>query len=380
MKPIIIAELETLSDIETAIVAINANAGAALQVSKNSVNKRKGAMHDASRLQLLVTWARATENPYLHFHTANNLESVIAELCGYAPGITALRLSEGVKIGDQVVTRRVALQGAADKMKNTDDLELLKIIKGRSIDMTSVSGAQRQYLRPLFSERSSKAVKDAEGMYSLLQELNDKINQTDKNLVPESFLKACSIFTSELFENTQEHATHDQVGAPYSAHVEGFIISWLQMDEDQFISDFQGHEKLKYFWNREVKLSRNSSKKSLRCLQLSFFDSGPGFASRATGMETNQLDRLQEREKLLACLQKNFTTKKQTGAGQGLPGVLTALNEIGGLIRIRSGRHSIFNCFEPNKEANIFEFEDWTDQPLAAVAGSVISLIVPLRK
>lgn len=381
MKPTVINDLDTLAKIETAISAINVNAGAALQPKKGRINKRKGAMYDASRLQLLVTWARRTQDPYLCFDAANNMQSVLSDLCDYAPGIAALRLSNGVRIGDEVVRRPEALQGATDKMQKTDDGKLSHIIKGRSIDMTCVSGAQLQYLSPLFSARSSEAVKDAEGMHGLLRELNVQINKIDSKLVPESFLKACSVFTSELFANTQEHATRDQCGVPYSSHVEGFIISFDYGTIGRLLnSDFQGHEKLKHFWNRETKLSSGDSKNSLRCLQLSFFDSGPGFASRATGMETTQLDRSAEREKLIECLRKNFTTKHQIGAGQGLPGVLSALNEIGGLIRIRSGRHSIFNCFEAKKEADIFNFDNWTDQPLDAVAGAVISIIVPLRK
>ena len=118
---------------------------------------------------------------------------------------------------------------------------------------------------------------------------------------------------------------------------------------------------------------------SMRCLQLSFFDSGPGFASRATGKRTRELARGEERNVLIQCLQKNFTTKQQTGAGQGIPAVLNALRDIGGLIRIRSGRHAIFNCFGIDESNQLFEFDDWSPEELAEVAGSVITIIIPLR-
>lgn len=380
MKPTVIADLNTLNDTEAAISAVNANAGAALQIPKDSVKKYRGAMHDASRLQLFVTWARATQDPYLHFHKANKLEYVLSDLCAYAPGIAALRLCEGVQVGGQKIPRRIALQGAADKMLETDAGNLTKIINGRSIDMTCVSGASIQYLRPLFSARNPEAVKDKDGMHVLLQTLFEQINQNDKGLVPENFVKACSIFTSELFHNTQEHATRDHTGKPYDAHVEGLIISWITMDERMFGADFQGHDRLKHFWDKEITPSSDGKAKALRCLQLSFFDSGPGFASRATGLETTQMDRQKERGELINCLRKNTTTKKQVGAGQGLPGVLAELKAVGGLIRIRSGRHSVFNCFALGEDEDLFNFSDWTDQPLDAAAGVTISLIVPLRR
>jgi hypothetical protein len=380
MNPTVIKKLDTLIDIEAAILAINSNSNAALQTSKDSIKKYKGAMHDASQLQLLVTWARATQDPFLHFHNENKLENVLSDLCAYAPGIAALRLCEGVKVGDKTVVRREALKGAIDKMRQTDEGDLSHIIKGRSIDMTCVSGADVQYLRPLFSAKSPEDVKDSEGMHTLMKELFLQVNQSDENLVPDSFVKACGIFASELFQNTQEHATRDHTGRPYDAHVEGLIISWSDMDQRLFGSDFQGHDRLKQFWESELAPSRNGSTKALRCLQLSFFDSGPGFASRATGLKTTELGLDLEREKLINCLKKNVTTKRQAGAGGGLPLVLTELKALGGLIRIRSGRHSIFNCFSHDGKEDIFNFDDWTNQSLGAVEGVVLSLIVPLRK
>ncbi|MES2206707.1 MAG: hypothetical protein V4525_07920 [Pseudomonadota bacterium] len=382
MNPIIVSNLNTISDIESAISKVNNNIGAGLQLQKDSVNKRKGAMHDASRLQFLVTWARANPDSYLHFHPANNMESVLSEMCNYAPGIAALRMSDGIKIGNDVISRREALQRATEKMEHTDSQDFPKIIKGRSIDITCVSGAKLQYLRPLFTSRSPDAVKDKNGMHIFLQSLMNYINKKDMPLISNDFLKACSIFTKELFENTQEHAVQDHKGVPYITHVEGLIASWLNMEESEYASDFQGHEKLKDFWEREAEQSSSSrgSEKSLRCFQLSFFDSGPGFASRITGCKSTELERDEERKNLISCLQKNFTTKRQIGAGQGLPGVLVSLKEIGGLIRIRSGRYSIFNCFKFNEDEDIFSFNDWTEEPLDTVAGVVISLIIPLRR
>lgn len=380
MNPIVITDLDTLIDIEASISTVNANTEAALQIPKDSVKKYRGAMHDSSRLQFLITWARATQDPRLHFHKENKLESVLTDLCAYAPGIAALRLCDGVIVGEHAVARRIALRGAAGKMQETDAGNFNKVINGRSIDMTCVSGATLQYLRPLFSARSPEAVKDAEGMHALMQKLFIQINQNDKDLIPDRFVKACSIFTSELFRNTQEHATKDHAGKPYDAHVEGLIISWITMDERLFGADFHGHDRLRQFWDREATPSSDGRTKALRCLQLSFFDSGPGFASRATGLKTTQLDLDQEREELINCLRKNTTTKRQVGAGQGLPGVLAELKALGGLIRIRSGRHSVFNCFSLGEEGDIFNFSDWTERSLGAAEGVALSLIVPLRK
>uniref|UniRef100_UPI0038D1440F hypothetical protein n=1 Tax=Burkholderia cepacia TaxID=292 RepID=UPI0038D1440F len=381
MNPLVISELDTLGDTEAALRAVSDAAGASLQLNKDSVGKRKGALHDAARLQLLLTWARSSLDPYLHFHSANSVETVLSELCDYAPGIAALRLADGVRIGQTVVPRRIALARAAEKMQSTDAQELSRIIKGRCIDLTCVSGSRVQYLRPLFTARRSDAVKKSEGMHQLLRALSEQISKDDASLVPDSFLKACSIFASELFGNTQEHAIRDHRGAFYPAHVEGLIVSWTQMDEAMFGRDFQGHPRLTRFWDEELSPARGGATRALRCLQLSFFDSGPGFASRATGRATEELSLADERTALVNCLRKNVTTKKrEAGAGGGLPAVLSELKQIGGLLRIRSGRHAVFNVFDRVEDRDLFDFSDWAPGELAPVAGAVITLLVPLRK
>jgi len=379
MDPIVLSDLKTLGEIEEGIRAVRQSRGAALQVPREAVNRRSGALYDTARLQLFVTWARSAKEKSIHFHASNNMESLIQKLCDYAPGIAALRMADGVKIDDHFVGRREALRQAREKMQATDDEDFAGIIKGRCIDMTCVSGMNLQYLAPLFDFRSPNASKDAAGMLTLFRKIFTRVGQHDKELVSDELVRAVGIFASELFRNTQEHATSNYRYDEYIAHVEGFIASWVVMEERLFKSDFEGHQKLKNFWARESLMSHEPGMTSMRCLQVSFFDTGPGFASRATGIRTRDLARAKEREVLIQCLQKNFTTKQQTGAGQGIPGVLTALRDVGGLIRIRSGRHAIFNCFGVGESNNLFEFDDWNSEELAEVVGAAITIIIPLR-
>ena len=384
MDILTIQDPKTLLDTEKAISEICANLGMPLQLPRDCFGARRGAMYDAARLQMLVTWARHAKDSYLHFHKENDVAKVLKELCSYSPGIAAIRLSKGIKVGDTVVSRRNALVPAARKMRATDDESFTEIIKGRSIDMISVSGSLVQFLRPLFYARSEDAVKDKFGMQKLMQKLVDEMTRTkqDKEQISDSLIKACGIFTSELFQNTQQHAVSDHQGIPYTAHVEGLFVSWVQIDERIYAADFNGHDRLKAFWNRELTTTGNKMfKTSLRCLQISFFDSGPGLASRATGQPTIDIGLADERLALVECLKKNVTTKGEVGAGQGLPNVLSELRNVGGMMRIRSGRHSIFNAFRPDDDTiDLFDFQDWGSTKLDCVEGAVISILIPLRK
>lgn len=377
LKKNIIGELESLDSIERASSLVERNLGLPLQIPKDLINKRKGAMHDASRLQMLATWARSTEEAVLNFHASNSMKTVLSDLASYAPGLAVIRLASGIKVGEAIVSRREALRSATTKMLNTDAGNLGSIIRGRTIDLCCVSGVNVQYLKPLFSARDQLAVQDKAGMNELLSQLFEIINKRDLELIPKSFIEACSIFARELFLNTQEHATSDKSGISYDAHVEGMIVSWDEMESRFYKTDFKGHKRLREFWNREKVPIRELD--GIRCLQLSFFDTGPGFASRISGKDVSELSLEEERESLARCFLKNVTTKNQTASGGGLPLVLEELQRMGGLIRIRSGRLSLFNCFDKS-EGDILAFDDWDVGPFSKVCGAVVSILVPLRR
>lgn len=380
MAPLALSDKWSLNQIEQSMHRVVGARGVALQVPKDFVGKRRGALHDAARLQLLATWARFSADCPLSYHPANNPPAVLDELCGYAPGIAALRMCDGVAVGDKQVSRRDALAPAVEKMTATDRLQWAEVIKGRTIDFTCVSGSKVQYLRPLFTERNERAVKGKEGMYLILRALSDYVAKADAEHIPQDFLRSCATFASELMKNTQEHATRDHVGRPYAEHVEGLIMSWQEMTSESYADDFCGHPALRDFWDREQVPVRGGASSALRCLQLSFFDTGPGFASRKTGRPLSDLSLDDEREAVLTSLKKNATTKTETGAGNGIPDVLEALRQVGGLMTIRSGRLRIFRSFKPGDAGDVFQFGEWSTLPLAPAVGAVVSLILPIRR
>jgi hypothetical protein len=365
----------SLLEIERAMHNVARDPQQDLWVSKDYASKRLGAINDAARLQLLATWARLKPQGRLAFHAANSMQSVLNELCECAPGIVALRMCQGVRVGVDSVDRRDALAPAVGKMNHTNSLELEKIIKGRTIDFCCVSGSKVQYLRPLFNRLDPSAVKGEKEMFSLLSKLSEFITKSDAKRVPKDFLAACSIFASELLQNTQDHATRDRQARPYLEHVEGLIMSWYDETQED---DFSSNEKLRSFWVREKAAQEGGD--GLRTLQLSFFDTGPGFASRFSGKAISELSLKEERDLVLHCLRKNETTKRQAGAGNGFPEVLSALRRIGGLIAIRTGRLRLFSAFEPGEAVDQYVFDDWYSEPLAEAVGAVVSIMVPIRR
>ncbi len=262
-------------------------------------------------------------------------------------------------------------------MQATDAENFDQIVQGRSLDLICVAGSKVQYLRPLFTARG--VVKEHVEMRKTMQMLVDFVNKQSKDKVPKSLVDSLGLFSSELIKNTQEHAVKNHAGKPYLAHVEGMMLGWTRFSEELFSEDFSGNANLRAYWDKESGKT-GSGMTSLRAFEVSYFDSGPGLVSRLKGRPVTDMTLEEERDSLLACLQHKSSSKSENAAGEGLPSVLSELKRVGGLIRIRSGRLSMFNVFSRgDTRRGIFDFEDWSDAPLAPVEGAVVSILVPLR-
>ncbi len=376
--------LVTLQDVEEAIRL--ANEGVVQRISIEEINKRHGAIRDASRLQALVTIARNSQDKTLHLYGGSNLDNSLESLCSYAPALTAIRLNTSIKLGGVSVSRRRALQYAVDKMVSTDNQNYPNVVKGRIIDLCCISGADIQYLSQLFSTRDSSAVKNSSAMSKSLTDILKFIAVDDFHKLDAELLRGFGVFTCELFKNTQEHARVDTNGMRLSSHVEGMIASYINLQSFVLENDYDSNERLTEYFNSITEAKSGIEK--VKCIQLSFFDTGPGITGRAFGKKFYEGNRSDEKEALLTCLKKNFTSKNQSGAGNGYPTVLSQLQRIGGLIRIRTGRHCIFNCFKGNRFDNqsklfndneLMNFDCWSQDNLELAVGTVVSILVPLR-
>ncbi|MDN4502218.1 hypothetical protein QX776_07375 [Alteromonadaceae bacterium BrNp21-10] len=392
MERTVESPFESLDDVENIID--KAASDRPVKLSSESISKSYGALRDAARLQALVSLARNSVDKVLLLQNSSNTEAVLHELCSYAPGLVSVRLNKSININKQLISRRKALLFARDKMIATDNQQYVKVIRGRSIDLCCISGAERQYLSPLFANKNSHSVRNSSLMKQTMVAIFKQINKRDFNNLEAELIEAFGIFGCELFKNTQEHALRNPSDKPYIEHVEGMIASWKDQTNDTYEKDFKGHPRLVKYWNDNVLDSVDGTKKILRCMEVSFFDTGPGMVGRAFG---TGIDSAAEKEALIKCIGKNFSTKSEIGAGNGYPTILNQLSKVGGLIRIRSGNQCLFNCFDrelhgfwgteqssetakQKQTQYLMGFDSWTDKILSPTSGTVVSILVPLRK
>jgi len=376
--------VDSLEQIEGALETVFAYREQDLAVHATALDKRRGALRDAAYLQVLLTWARlsSTSNINLLSNTDKDAVGILEEACGYSVGIAAIAVAGGVKVQGRQVARFEALGPAADRMSAAYEGRYDDLVKGRTIDLLSVSGADKQYLKPLFYAPKLGAVKDKFDLKETVRALAMRASQVQPEDLEESIISALSTLTHELFENTQEHATTKLDGQPYRRHVELMTASWVVMSDDETRNDLTVNKTLRKYW--EALSERQRKKRQVAGICFSFLDSGPGMAARLKGKQYFEMSLEEERTALSECLRMRGTSKSDKGTGGGFNDILNAVSESSGVIRIRSGRLAIFRCFPPGDEVDpVWEgFQNWfsDDKNLQRVAGTLVSVFIPFPR
>lgn len=374
--------INSIAEIEQSATTAFAARGGNLQISASALGKRRGALQDAALLQVLISWARLSPAGKLKIIGAaapESIQSALEEACSYSVGIGALSLAPEVMIGDRSIPKAMALTPAANRMESAYNGQYRDLQKGRTADLICVAGAKRQYLKPLFSRPDASGVKPKYELIATVRGLALQAHPRADELISSQTYSALATLTHELFENTQEHAISDIQKIRYRRHIEAIFVSWLTLSDSTTREDFSGNSILRDYW-ASVSDAQSTTREAAAGLCFSFLDSGPGMAARFLSKDYFQMSSDEERAALLSCLKVHQTTKNNPAAGLGLSEVLAELKALNGLVRIRSGRLSIFKCFPPGRgDDQQTEFLDWFEaRPVhERVAGTLITVFIP---
>lgn len=379
-----LASVDSLEQMEEALENVFAFRDCDLAVHATALDKRRGALRDAAYLQVLLTWARlsSTSSINLLSNTAKDAAGILEEACGYSVGIGAIAVAGGVKVQGKQMARFEALGSATSRINAAYEGRYNDLVKGRTVDLLCVSGADRQYLKPLFYAPKPRAVKDKFDLKVTVRALSMRASQAQPEDLDESTISALSTLTHELFENTQEHATTNLNGQDYRRHVELMTASWVVMSDDESQNDLTVNKALRKYW--EALSERQKNKRQVAGICFSFLDSGPGMAARLKGKQYFHMSLEEERAALSECLRMRVTSKSDKGTGGGFNDILNAVSDARGFIRIRSGRLAIFRCFPPGDEVGpVWDgFQDWFggSKILQRVAGTLVSVFIPFPR
>lgn len=295
--------------------------------------------------QTLISWARSAECATLLSYAKSEqetqtLENSVARLHGLVAAMMCSKIlaQDGSDISlklYELAHRRVAAM---------DALATSAIRRGQMLPLLCVDHSTLRFLRPFYYQGTKpNPIRTRAEFKGLLSRLIPEVTPTyDLKLKPH--LNDLATLLHELFTNTHVHARSDALDVRYRKSVRGVLFAQRAVRLD-WIAGAPPESALASY----LRLLRPHARaRHVMLLELSIFDSGPGFAAKMAREELGlsvSLDK--EFELVNRCFLKNKTSISEQGYGMGLPRVMRVLKEHGGFLGLRTGRLSLSRFFDP---------------------------------
>lgn len=171
----------------------------------------------------------------------------------------------------------------------------------------------------------------------------------------------------ELYKNTHDHAKSTLIN---QLSIRGFYankVSIKTSEMDKYISYRQYFESLQ--------IHRKTDYTDMHFIELSIFDSGPGFFQTLNSKSPVEVTHEEEKEGTLECFSKYMTSKGSSTYGRGLHSVLDNLKTQKGLLILRTGRMKIMiNGLDLN---DTFDISEAKCEFYEYIKGTSVTLILP---
>lgn len=185
----------------------------------------------------------------------------------------------------------------------------------------------------------------------------------------------------ELIRNTEEHARSDEQGNHLQRSIRGFQARRHGLLPAALLNVAEGAQPLLDYFQT---LQPDAGRRQVQLLELSVFDSGPGYAAQWLGQAPADIPVEQERAAVLECFEKHSSRKNASSAGLGLSNVIAILRKHRGFLRLRTGRQSLFANLADEADVEFGAaplLRSFRDGPRPALAtGTLLTLLLPLAR
>ncbi len=174
-------------------------------------------------------------------------------------------------------------------------------------------------------------------------------NKSKENLISKIFMDIRDI-VYELLKNTHEWARTDEQNKILNPNLRGIYLKFHRSKIDSYRNNYKELPQLDNYFKHDFVLNENSE---AYFLEVSVFDTGPGFIKRNLELFGGNFDKLSISEQVSIvkfCLSKNGTGEqsyKSTFKGKGLDRILHLLDNKG-FLRIRTNNLSLFRDLKSN--------------------------------
>ncbi|MBX3245870.1 MAG: hypothetical protein KF901_01670 [Myxococcales bacterium] len=372
---------ETIQSVERHHASLQASSGDVPMWLPTNTSERIGT--DVSLLQLLMTWSQKQTAPRLCIRGALKKDADVAldKVCDNVVGLSAVTLSKSVLSWDK---KDIGPQAHKKASQRVDEMveERAKFQRGSSFAVLCFDGTSKPFPRNLYyASGDVLSRRDLKALFNKRLKLAES-NSARRDRI-EDVATRLGVILFETFRNTHQWARTTVDGVPIRRSVRGLLMRRYRQHP---ASPGQGletrHEQdapMAEFIATHIEQTGSGG-----VLELSVFDGGPGLVRRSRGMhDLATLSLADERAACLACFDKHNTSSGMVHRGIGLYASMRELDQLGGFLRLRTGRMSLYRNFhdEPFREDTPTSFSDWPlqdGQPNASVAGTVLTFILPI--
>lgn len=341
---------------------------------------------EAALVQWLITWAQSPEPFVLRTHATSNVDPQLDKLARRLYGlVAALNCDKARTLKDDIDVTKNLASFALARLEALQGANPTQASRGQSVEIICVDHLGRGKPKLLYKtdHHGMPQVRPRSDFSNVATTiLGATIRGPYARNVPASASTAIAEMIFEIFRNTEDHARTNIDGNELAKSVRGFQArkhDLLPDDLEKIVGDFS---PLDDFCKR---LEPESGSKQVHIMELSFFDSGIGFAQSWTRKNLSKLSAQEELSAVEECFLKK-SSKPSKGFGQGLPHVIRLLQSQGGFLRLRTGTLSLYadmgrsnNCTDPMP----FKLNQWSrgeGQPLREATGVLITLLIPLKR
>jgi len=336
---------------------------------------------EAALAQALITWSQ--QKPYATLQSllesADQIEGFVRRLPGLAGALCASSATgkDGVNIlgglRQAALCRLEQLQGKQPELG----------YRGSSAEIVCADhlGRGTPYLLYIANPRGGAQLRPRESFRELAAWiLRRSIPEAYRGRVDPEASDAMGAMLFEIFKNTEDHALTNMGGDILSISIRAVKTNHhaLKLDDlKRIVGDFPPLAR----YCRSLMPPQGASQVHL--FELSVLDSGPGFASTWTGLPYDALSLEDEETATRACFGRG-SVKGESRFGEGLPHVMRLLRRQAGFLRLRTGRLSFFADYSEEArmdDATVLRKHEPADAPpLGAAAGSLLTVLLPMRR
>jgi len=366
----------------------------------NTIAHRGALGRSAAVAQMISTWAEISPTQEIKTwldaaEPLSNSKKFVGLLHGFAATLYADKVYDAKREKD---LKQELLSATAGRIRAMSERDINQATTGVISEFLFVHHAQHEfhsvaYIREpsvaelLSPEKHGKLIKDAREMDALLASILKEQGKTEREISRIGSLREHPLFEEkspslglvihEIFRNTAEHAYLDKAGNIPKKGVRCISVAARHVDlgtvcpEALVSGSHAGADEYFSFLRETVGSSR---RKNLCVLEITIFDTGPGFAGTIKHRRKNKSDA----ELVLECFRDHVTSKGGGNSGLGLGRALQNVGELDGYVRVRTSTTEAFYSRFTNEDGGTRPMPDVAGN-LPRVAGTVFTVAVPLE-